>query len=170
MSALSITRTPRCAPGLRRPTDSEIEQARESNRRLAPALARFTDSEVTDRQENPIRVVMREKDGQESELQIPLSALIMLKRILAEMAEGNIVTLLPIHAQLTTQEAADLLGVSRPFLTKLTDSGVLPCRKVGTHRRVVLEDLMTYKRKIDEDRSHVLDELASQAQELNMGY
>jgi excisionase family DNA binding protein len=169
MSALNKMRTRRCV-NLHRPTEGEIEQARESSRRLGPALARLTDPESDGREQEPIRVVMREKDGTESELHVPLSALILLKRILAEMAEGNAVTLLPVHAQLTTQEAADLLGVSRPFLTKLIDGGELPCRMVGSHRRVVLEDLMAYKKRIDEDRRQALDELAAQAQELDMGY
>jgi excisionase family DNA binding protein len=173
MSALPRIRTLSGARGLPRltptPTDFEIQQARESSRKLAPALARCTDRKSSNDNE-PIEIVLREKDGTESEFQIPLSALILFRRILTEMAEGNTVTLLPLHAQLTTQEAADLLGVSRPFVTKLIDGGEIPHRMVGTHRRVVLEDLMAYKKKTDEGRSAALDELVAQAQELDMGY
>jgi len=145
MSALPKTPTHH-HPALHRPTERETEQAREAYRRLAPKLARFSESGPGGGEAEPIRVVLRELDGTESELQIPHSALILFRRILAEMAEGNAVTLVPVHAQLTTQEAADLIGVSRPFLTKLVDAGELPCQMVGTHRRVKFEDLMAYKK------------------------
>jgi excisionase family DNA binding protein len=93
-----------------------------------------------------------------------------LLEILNQMAQGNAVTIIPIHAELTTQQAADVLNVSRPFVIKLIEDKALPCKMVGTHRRVLFSDLMAYKRAIDAERLKVLDELAAQAQELGMGY
>jgi excisionase family DNA binding protein len=103
-------------------------------------------------------------------LEIPAEAFKLLAYILTEMGQGNVVTLTPIHAELTTKQAADLLHVSRPFLCKLLDSNKIPHRKVGRHRRVKYVDLMAYKKATDNDRSQVLDELVKQAQELDMGY
>ena len=85
------------------------------------------------------------------------------------MAQGNAVTLTPVHAELTTQEAADLLHVSRPFLIRLLDGKQINYRKVGRHRRIRFDDLMEYKQKTDAQRSEALDELVAQSQELGMG-
>ena len=107
-------------------------------------------------------------DGRE--MTIPQSATRLLFHLLTEMAHGNAVTLIPIHAEMTTQEAADFLNVSRPFLIGLLDANVLPYRKVGTHRRIRFQDVKGYRDRIDAERERTLDELAAQAQELGMGY
>ena len=101
-------------------------------------------------------------------VKLPATAVRMLIHILEEMAHGNAVTLIPVHAELTTQEAADMLNISRPSLIQLLDEGKIEYRRVGTHRRVRFEALMAYKRRADAERRAVLAELASYDQELGL--
>jgi excisionase family DNA binding protein len=89
---------------------------------------------------------------------------------LTEIGEGNAVSIISIHAELTTQEAADVLNVSRPFLVNLLERGELPFHKIGTHRRIRYQDVIAYKERIDTKRRKALDDLTEQAQALNMGY
>ena len=103
-------------------------------------------------------------------VRIPTSALRLLLEVLTEIGQGNAVSIIPIHAELTTQEAADVLNVSRPFLVQLLEKGDIPFHKIGTHRRVRYQDVIAYKNRIDAERRNALDELAAQAQELGMGY
>jgi excisionase family DNA binding protein len=101
---------------------------------------------------------------------LPESVRRLLTHLLTEMSHGNAVTLIPMHSEMTTQEAADYLNVSRPYVVKLIETRALPHHKVGTHRRIRFSDLRTYKERIDADGQSARDELARQAQELDMGY
>lgn len=107
-------------------------------------------------------------DGRE--LVLPRHALALLRDLLTEMAQGNAVTILPTHAELTTQQAADILNVSRPYLVKCLEEGVIPFTRVGAHRRVRFEDLMVYKAERDTRSKAALDELVEQAQDQDLGY
>jgi len=107
---------------------------------------------------------------EEAEIVLPRQALTLLHDLLAEMGQGNAVTIVPTHTKLTTQQAADLLNVSRPHVIKLLDEGTIPCTMTETHRRVRLPDLMDYKRRQDDRSKDALDALTEQAQTESMGY
>lgn len=104
------------------------------------------------------------------ELILPRGALLLLRGVLSEMAQGNAVSIVPTHAELTTQEAANFLNVSRPHVVKLLDAGELRHHKVGTHRRIRYLDLIEYKERRLAQSEAALDALAEQAQQENMGY
>lgn len=104
------------------------------------------------------------------ELALPKAVTRLLSHLLIEMGQGNAVTIIPIHAELSTQEAADYLNVSRPHLVKLLNDKKIPCHKVGTHRRVRFADIDGYKRKFEQQRTATMDELAAEAQKLGIGY
>jgi excisionase family DNA binding protein len=113
------------------PTEHEAELARQSSRVLS-AYAHRAES---------LRVELND-EGHRETIVLPAGAVRLLLDLLTQMAEGNAVTVLPMQAELTTQQAADILNVSRPYLVKLLDAGAIDHRKVGTHRRVLLRDLV----------------------------
>ena len=143
------------------PSGNDVQIAKESSRKLAPVAG----------QKNPtIQVQIASASHAPEVVNLPTSTIQLLLKILTEMGKGNAVTLMPIHAQLTTQQAAQLLGVSRPFITKELKAGKLKFQTVGTHRRIQYSDLMAYKEKLRSEHDEVMDELVAQAQDLNMGY
>ena len=113
-------------------------------------------------------ISVRLDDG--TDLHLPKAVTPLLFKILTEMGQGNAVTLIPLHAELTTQEAANLMNISRPYLNKLLDRGDIPHHKVGTHRRIRFEDLERFRGRREVERRKALEELAAQAQELGAGY
>jgi excisionase family DNA binding protein len=142
------------------PTAQDAAIAREASRMLAPYVEHL----------ESLRFQVGEEKKVTQKLLLPATAVRLLLDLLTEMAAGNAITLIPVHAQLTTQQAADVLNVSRPFLVSLLEQGKIPHVKVGTHRRILFEDLMRYKKDIDRERQKALDELVKQSQQLNMGY
>ena len=143
------------------PTRDEVTLAKESGRQLSLYLCSKEETQS-------IRVI--DQTGEHEAVRVPTAAYRLLIDILAQMAQGNAVSLIPVHAELTTQEAADMLNVSRPYLVKLLDAGKITFHKVGTHRRVRYQDLVQYKNQIDTEQLKALEDLSAQAQELNMGY
>ena len=117
-----------------------------------------------------IRIQVLDGGNDAEPVVVPASALRLFQHLLTEMSQGNAVTLIPTHAELTTQQAADLLNVSRPYVVKLLDEGKIPSRSVGKYRRIRFDDLMAFKRKDDDARANILDQLTAEAQELEMGY
>lgn len=117
-----------------------------------------------------LRLKVMENHKEAETIVLPNTAIRLLLDVLSHMADCSTVTLVPIHAELTTQQAADLLNVSRPFLIHLLESGEIPYRKIGKHRRIRSKDLIAYKERIDRKRHEALDTLVAQAQELGLGY
>lgn len=143
------------------PSEADAQLARESGRLLATHDLG---------QQAGVRIRLIANGGETEAVSVPATALRLFVHLLNEMSEGNSVTLIPTHAELTTQQAANLLKVSRPYVVKLLAEGKIPSRSVGKYRRVRFDDLMSYKRKDDEARAKVLDQLMAEAQELGMGY
>jgi excisionase family DNA binding protein len=141
------------------PSKEDVELARTSGQRLAPLARRG----------QPLTLRVRDA-GQEETIELPAGAVRLLAAILEDMASGHAITIVPQNAELTTQQAADFLNVSRPFLVQLLERKQLPFRLVGSHRRVRIEDVLRYKENIDAERRKVLDQLAAEAQELKLGY
>jgi excisionase family DNA binding protein len=135
------------------PSEDDVKLAKEAKRILAPRLKTHRPLDLR---------------SEESSIRIPAAAEHLLVQILDEMSRGNAVKLIPIHAELTTQEAADLLHISRPTLIRLLKEGKLEFHKVGTHRRVPFKSAMAFKRRIDEERREALAELAAYDQELGI--
>lgn len=132
------------------PSPEKSEEAKVALRALSPA-SRVRTSTV------------RVRAGGDDAI-VPKEAFDLLLEILGQMANGNAVTIVPVQAEFTTQQAADYLNVSRPYLVQLLESGALPFRKVGTHRRIRFEDLHGYKQADDRKRLAILDELTAEAQ------
>jgi excisionase family DNA binding protein len=143
------------------PTAEEAALARESGRALSAYLQTRAETQ---------QIEIVDDKGVAHPVRIPVSALRLLVEVLTEIGEGNAVSIIPIHAELTTQEAADVLNVSRPFLVQLLERGEIPFHKVGTHRRMRYQDVIAYKERINAERRKALDGLAEQAQALKMGY
>ena len=145
-----------------RPSPDVAAEAAEAARSLAPLLRKKKGA-------SQLITVVAQSD-RETRVTVPRAAFELFVRILGEMANGNAVAIVPVHAELTTQQAADLLNVSRPFMVKLLEEQRIPCRMVGTRRRVRFEDLVRYKQQDEGERQTLVDELTAEAQRLGLDY
>ena len=151
---------PRSAVHATVPGENEASVARLALVRIKDYLQRHPATN-----DEPVVVTVQE-DAER--LALPRSAVELMARILAHMAAGQSVSVVPLHAELTTQQAADLLNVSRPFLIGLLDAGEIQHRMVGTHRRITASSLLSYQRQDDARRRGSADELTALSQELEL--
>jgi excisionase family DNA binding protein len=151
-------RTPTGPQATSAPTEDDRRLAGEASRRLAAFPATAT------------RLEIHAVSQSDEVVEIPAAVLPLLRQVLDQFADGTPVAVLADDAELSTQQAADYLGVSRPFFIGLLDRGVMPFRKVGAHRRIRARDVIDHKRRDQADRLKALEELAAQAQELGLGY
>ena len=138
------------------PSPHDRELAQKSSTQLEQRVRSYDD----------IQIQIVDEHGVAEVLALPAPALRLLSKILHEMAEGNALTLIPIHAELTTNQAAELLNVSRPYLIRLLEADKMPYHRVGTHRRIYFKDLQAYKRQVKATQRNALRELAEEAQEI----
>nr|CUV27034.1 putative excisionase protein [Ralstonia solanacearum] len=143
------------------PSEEDVMLAREAGRTLAAVLATGTAVRQVD---------IRDGSGRVRSVQMPAAALQLLQDVLDQIEKGCAVSVVPVHAELTTQEAAQMLGVSRPFFVQMLEKGDIPFHKIGTHRRVRYRDVVDYKKRLDTQRHEALEALTEQAQALDMGY
>jgi excisionase family DNA binding protein len=148
-------------PGIGVPTEADAQVARESVQQLGRILE-MGGAET--------RFRFRPEGNAEQTVTLPLTAVRLLKDILDKMALGHGVTVVSLPDELSVQQAADLLNVTRPYLIGLLEEGKIPSRLEGNHRRIRLDDLLAYRRQDDAKRLEALGELVAQAQELGMGY
>jgi len=146
------------------PTDESAHEAAEA----LSGLTAFLRAHPTPSRH--VRLCSDDNGGEETTIAVPSEAMRLFVDILAQMAEGHAVTVVPVHAEVTTQQAADYLNVSRPFVVKLLEEHELPFRMVGNRRRIRFEDLAELKRRDDARRKEVLDALSDEGQKLSLGY
>ena len=117
-----------------------------------------------------VQLVSDDSSSQPTSVVVPSVAFRFFIDVLHELAEGNAVMVAPIHAVLTSQQAADLLNVSRPYLVKLLDNQEIPYRRVASQRRIRLSDVIEYKKRSDVLRQQIARDLTREAQEMRLGY
>ena len=138
----------------------EAEMARVAQRCIMAALDHSRAAQIT----------LTTDKGEHPTVAVPPTALKLIGQVLGAMSEGRPVTLIPAQQEFTTVEAAHFLNVSRPFVVKEIEEGRIPCRMVGTHRRIAFEDLVAYGKRMREKQATALDRMAENARELGLEY
>jgi excisionase family DNA binding protein len=142
------------------PTEAVAREALQALRPLSELARQRTFEHV---------LVRAQGDRESVGVKVPRAAFKLFLEVLAQLSNGNAVTIVPIRSELTTQEAADLLNVSRPHVVHLMEVGVIPFRRVGTHRRVLASDLLAYRRRDDERRRAIAREIVQMGQVIGDG-
>ena len=145
----------------RLPSPEEAALAKISSQALSGFILSKTDTQ---------QLSITDAGGVAHNVQIPVSALHLLVNVLTELGDGNTVKLVPVHAELTTQEGADILNVSRPTFVKMLDDGLMPHTQTGNRRKVRFSDVKNYKERLERKRLATLEELSALDQELGLGY
>jgi len=118
-----------------------------------------------------IQFSLKRSKGRESiEFLLTPTVVELIFRTIVHISKGDAVTIVPFHAELTTQEAANFLNVSRPYLIQLLEKELIPYRRVGRHRRILFEDIVRYKEKSKAKSRKARQELTQEAQDLDLGY
>ena len=149
------------------PSQTGDDARRDRNAELARRAARRLGDYLTTHPGVDPVTIQGELAGDDA-LIVPREAAVLLAQVLGYLARDEGVTVMPDSAELTTQQAAEFLNVSRPYLIKLLETGQIPYRHVGTHRRIRFRDLRDYKNRDDLERRHAADELTQLSQELGL--
>ncbi len=132
---------------LRRPSKAEQKVAKESYSALSSAIEQIASEQPE---------IEIEETG--DKIKIPLNALKFLGDLLKAMSKGNLISIVPVATELTTQAAAEYLGCSRPYVVKLLEEGKIPFTKVGKHRRILFDDIVKYKQKMRQtQKQNIID-------------
>lgn len=141
------------------PSLSDIELSRISSRILASAIDSHSPTQ---------KIKIESPDGKEHSLLVPRSAYQLFVDALIQISQRKSATLIPVERELTTQQAANILNVSRPYLIELLEKGEIPYHMVGSHRRILAEDLATYQNKTNLQSDRALDELTALTEKLGL--
>lgn len=148
----------------RRPDSAEAEKAGRAAELLQAYLTGHSDAVAS------LQLCVADQQIAPQVIALPAPAVSLLCEILAELAKGHVVTVAAPHSELTSQQAADLLNVSRPYLVSLLEKRAIPFRRVGNRRRVRLSDVLAYRRREELERQRILDELTAEAEHLGIEY
>ncbi|MBC2770618.1 helix-turn-helix domain-containing protein [Pusillimonas minor] len=154
----TLDRTREVSPPLLSPKDKEM--VRVAQRCIMAALDHSRAASIT----------LTTDTGEHPTVDVPPAALKLIGQLLGAMSEGRPIVMMPTEQEFTTVEAANFLNVSRPFVIKEIEAGKLPHRKVGSHRRIALEDLLAYAKKMHADQAAALERMADNARDLGLDY
>lgn len=149
---------------------NSIQKTTKSDQKIALSSIKMLSESEEQATKNKSKVIKLRIQESDEVVSIPLKALKLLKAIISNMAQGKSIALMATDAEITTQQAAEILNVSRPHIIKLLEKGEIPFKKTGSHRRILLQDILEYESKFKIKRRKKLDALAKEAQTLNLGY